>query len=350
VDEVVVGTSQVNAQSTWSFSLPPLAIGRRSVTAVTIDSQGVRSPPSAPIILTVLSSSPLDFTGAGDTAVTVSRAAGGTVRYKTRRVSSGRWTLHEVAGRYAVPADYDGDGVTDVAAVQEREGKLIWNVRASSSGLASAVELGSRGDVILSGCKLLSSERASTVSFRRHTRKLYAREIGVSGKTRAVVLPVGQGDLLGCGDTDGDGIDEILFKVPASEGPDAIAAFTSTGRRVMLTGMTEFSRGLVVRRSDTEVPLVVLVQGESRKGIPVRVESLAGSFSFPMFYVDRNSTIGTGYFSNQDGEQAAGLVWSQNETRTVFRRLLKPNAQPERLFKMPHGYRLTRTQNMYRTR
>jgi hypothetical protein len=257
--------------------------------------------------------------------------------------------MQQIPGRYAVPGDYDGDGVTDIAAVQERAGKLIWNVRGSISGKISSIELGSRGDVILGGCKLLSSERTSAVAFRRNTRRLYVRDTGARGKNRSVALPVGKGDLLGCGDTDGDGIDEILFKVPASDGPDAIAAFTSTGRRTMLTDMTEFSRGLVVRRSDTEVPLVALVQGESRKGIPVRVEALAGSFSFPLFYVDRDSTIGTGYFTNRDGEQSAGLLWSQNDTRTVFRRLLKPNAQPERLFKMPHGYRLTRVQNIYRT-
>jgi hypothetical protein len=302
------------------------------------------------LILTVLSSSPLDFVGAGDTAVTVSRSVGNIVRYKTRRASSERWTMHEIAGHYAAPGDYDGDGVTDIAAVEEKARNLVWNIKSSISGRTFSTQLGSRGDVILSGCKLLSYERVSAVTFRRRTRYLFAHEIGAGGKSLSVDLPIGKGDLLGCGDTDGDGLDEILFKVPGPNGSDAIAAFNSKGRRVDSTDMAEFARALVVRRSDTEVPLVALVQGESRKGIPVRVESLAGSFSFPMFYVDRDSTIGTGYFTNRSGEQSPGLLWSQNDTRTVFRRLLKPKAQAERLFKMPHGYRLTRAQNIYRAR
>lgn len=288
--------------------------------------------------------------GAGDTAVTVSRTAGDSVNYKTRRASKDRWTTHQIRGHYAVPGDYDSDGVADIAAVEERRRTLVWNIKSSITGARSSIELGSRGDVILSGCKVLSSERVSAVAFRRRTRQIFAREIGSDGRSLSTVLPVGKGDLLGCGDTDGDGIDEVIFRVPRGGAGDGIAAFDGNGRRVVITDLTKFSKGLVVRRSDTEVPLVALVLGESRKGRLLRVESLAGTFSFPMFYIDRDSTVGTGFFTTKNGEQTAGLLWSQNDTRTIFRRLLKPKAQAERLFKMPHGYRLTRAQNIYRTR
>lgn len=249
-----------------------------------------------------------------------------------------------------MPGDYDGDGVTDIAAVDHRARTLVWNVKSSITGTRSSIELGSRGDSILSGCKALSSDKVSAVAFRRRSRQIFARELGSNGKKFSTVLPVGKGDLLGCGDTNGDGIDEIIFRVPRTKAGDRVAAFDSQGRRVVVTDLTKFSRGLVVRRSDSEVPLVALVQGESRKGRLLRVESLAGSFSFPMFYIDQNSTIGTGFFTTRRGEQTAGLLWAQNDTRTLFRRLLKPNAQAERLFKLPRGYRLTRAQNIYRTR
>ena len=127
--------------------------------------------------------------------------------------------------------------------------------------------------------------------------------------------------------------------------PTTIVQLLTKKRSIVLS-----FRGHVVRRGDTEVPLVALMFGTTRRGIPIRVETLAGSFSFPMFHVSPNSTIGTGFFSLGDGEQTAGLLWSQNDSRTVYRRLLKPDAQAERLFKLPHGYRLTRAQNVYRTR
>jgi hypothetical protein len=176
------------------------------------------------------------------------------------------------------------------------------------------------------------------------------RDLDQSQHKVSSLKSLGAADLLGCGDSDGDGIDEIIFKVPGSDGSDAIAAFTSNGNRIVDKALTEFLRGFVIRRSGTEVPLVALVLGTTRKGIPIRLETLAGSFSFPMIYVDPNSTIGTGFFTTNSGEQTGGLLWSENRTRTVFRRILKRDATPERLFKLPHRYRLARAQNMYRTR
>ena len=350
VDEVVIGTTQVNTSGMWSLTLPRLAVGTRSVTAVTITSTGVRSAPSRPITLQVLESAALDFMGAGDTSVTAWRSFGTTVRYKTRRASQTQWTTHEITGRYAVPGDYDSDGVTDVAAVELRHDKLFWNIRASLAGETASVELGDRGDLILSGCKFQSSRRTSLAVFRRNSRQLIVRDLDQGQHRVSALKSLGAADLLGCGDSDGDGVDEILFKVPGSDGSDAIAAFTSSGERVVDKNLTEFLRGFVVRRSGTEVPLVALVLGTTRKGIPIRIETLAGSFSFPMIYVDANSTIGTGFFTTNDGEQHAGLLWSENRTRTVFRRILKRDASAERLFKLPHRYRLARAQNMYRTR
>ena len=350
VDSVIVGSTQVSDEGTWKFSLPPLAVGVRSVTAVTIRSNGARSAPSAPIVLQVLESAALDFAGAGDTAVTAWRSFGNMVRYKVRRASQKQWEGLEIGGRYAVPGDYDGDGVSDFAAVEPREDKLFWNIRSSISGDTNSVELGARGDLILGGCKFQSTRGASLAVFRRGTRQLIVRDIGQTQAKVASLKSLGSADLLGCGDSDGDGIDEIIFKVRASDGSDAIAAFTSQGKRVVDKTLVEFLRGFVIRRSGTEVPLVALVLGTTRKGIPVRIETLAGSFSFPLLYVSPSSTIGMGFFTTSSGEQSAGLLWAENRTRTVFRRILKRDSGAERLFKLPRRYRLLRAQNIYRTR
>ncbi len=350
VDSVAAGSTTVNERGTWKFVLPRLAVGMRSVTAVTIRPNGARSAPSEPIVLQVLESAALDFAGAGDTAVTAWRSFGNTVRYKVRRASQKQWEGLEIAGKYAVPGDYDGDGVSDIAAVEPREDKLFWNIRSSISGKTTSLELGARGDLILGGCKFQSTRGASLAAFRRGTRQLFVRDIGQNHAKAASLKSLGSADLLGCGDSDGDGIDEVIFKVRASDGSDAIAAFTSQGKRVVDKTLVEFLRGFVIRRSGTEVPLVALVLGTTRKGIPVRIETLAGSFAFPLLYVSPSSTIGMGFFTTNGGEQTAGLLWAENRTRTVFRRILKRDAQAERLFKLPRRYRLLRAQNIHRTR
>jgi hypothetical protein len=350
VDSVVVGSTVVQDRGTWSFILPRLAVGIRSVTAVTVSSNGPRSPPSAPIVLQVLESAALDFEGAGDTAVTAWRSFGNTVRYKVRRASEKQWKGIEIAGRYAVPGDYDGDGVSDFAAVEPRGNRLFWNIRSSISGKTTSLELGIRGDLVLGGCRFQSTRGASLATFRRGTRQLFVRDVGQNRAKVASLKSLGLSDLLGCGDSDGDGIDEIIFRVRASDGADAIAAFTSQGKRVVDKTLVKFLRGLVISRSGTEVPLVALVLGTTRKGIPVRIETLAGSFSFPLLYVSPSSTIGMGFFNTNDGEQTAGLLWAENRTRTVFRRILRRDAGAERLFKLPPRYRLLRAQNIHRAR
>jgi hypothetical protein len=349
VDGVVVGTTQVNAQGFWRFSLPRLTVGSRSVTAVTIDSNGVRSEPSPPIALTVLESAALDFSGVGDTAVTGWRWDNGAVRFKIRRASGERWITRQIAGQYPVAGDYDGDGMADVAAVERAGGGLLWNIRSSISGTLSTTKLGEVGDTILGGCKLQSSDRVSLAVFRQKLRQIIVRDINQTREQVRQLRGLPQGDLLGCGDTDADGVDEVIFKVPGTSGSDAIAAFDTSGQRVVEKDLTQFLRGLVVRRAGTEVPLLAIVQATTRKGIPIRVETLAGSFSFPMFYVGANSTIGTGFFSSPSGQQNAGLLWSENRTRTIYRRLLKRGSDVERLFKLPHGYNLLRTQNLFKT-
>lgn len=349
VDEVVVGTTQVTSQGTWLLSLPRLSVGSRKVTAVTITPSGTRSAPSAPLELSVLESASLDFVGVGDTAVTAWRRERGVVRFKFRRAADTTWTTREVTGQYPVPGDYDNDGVADIAAVERSGNHFVWNISSSLSGKLSAIKLGRTGETVLGGCKLQSADRVSLAVFRQRARQVVVRDLNQGPEHVRQLRGLGQADLLGCGDTDGDGIDEVLFKVPGDRGSDGIVAYNSLGQRVVQKDLSQFLRGLVVRRSGTEVPLVAIIQANTRKGIPIRVETLAGSFSFPTFYVGPNSTIGNGFFSDEDGQQTAGLLWSENRTRSVYRRLLKRDAAVEPLFKLPHGYRLVRSQNVFRT-
>jgi len=353
VDGRRVGTTRVSSQGLWEFTLPRLSVGRRVVTAVTISSKNTRSHPSAPRVLMIVDPAALDFVGAGDSAVTAWRSSGGVVRYMIRRVSSKRWMSRRILGRYGVPGDYDGDGVADIAAVQTRGESLVWNIKSSLSGEMAAIELGSQGDVILGGCKLQSSTKVSLAIFRRASRQLFVQEIEKSHPRLHSLAKMSRGDLLGCGDIDGDGVDEVLFKVPARQGAgaNAIAAFTSKGERVMFEDFKHFVRGFVaLRGSNTQPDLVALLLGETSKGIPIQIQSLSTNFSLPIFHAQPDSTIGGGLFSRGTGEQTAGMLWAQNRSRSVFRRLLTRTSRTERLFKLPARYRLIRAQNIYRTR
>ena len=359
VDGIVVGTAIVrtvaslqlkSATGVWEFTLPPLATGTREIVTTFIDEFGSRSAPSAPTILVVVDAAPLDFDGNGDTAIAAFRRFGSTMRFKTRAVSSSSWHTYEIAGRYPAPADYDNDGATDVAAVDLSGDRLEWNIRLSSTGTTSRQILGNLGETIISGCHFVPDAGSSLAVFNRYRRELIFRSFDSSAKRVVKLTQLGFGDLLGCGDTDGDGKDEILFRVRGPKQRTAsVAAFDTSGTRKLFTGYNKFVRGFVVRRSGTQVPLMAVLGGSSSHGRQVKITTMAGSFAFPLFYISGSSTIGTGIFTHAENQQAPGLFWMDNRSRTIYRRLLLPNSETTRLFSLPDNYQLIRPQNITTT-
>jgi hypothetical protein len=66
----------------------------------------------------------------------------------------------------------------------------------------------------------------------------------------------------------------------------------------------------VVRRAGTQVPLVAVLGGTTANGRQVKITTMAGSFAFPLFYISRSATIGTGLFASSTlslGLPLAGL-------------------------------------------
>jgi cysteine-rich repeat protein len=359
VDGIVVGTALVNANSSlrvrattgaWQFKLPPLATGTREIVTVSIDEFGNRSAPSSSMKLVVLDVAPLDFAGGGDTTITSFRRVGDTLRFKTRSSSESQWSNAEIEGLYPAPADYDNDGITDLAAVGVVRGKLQWNIKLSSTGSMSTAALGDLGDTIISGCHFESDQGASLSTFRSDRREVVFRDYSSSTERVVKLSKLTHGDLLGCGDTDGDGKDEILFRVRGGKKrSSSVAAFDTSGNRRLFTGYNQFLRGFVVRRTGTQVPLVAMLRGTTKNGRQVKITAMAGSFAFPMFYISRSATIGTGIFTKETNEQIPGLFWADNRSGVVYRRLLTKDAQTTTLFNLPDGYTLIRSQNVMRT-
>jgi hypothetical protein len=300
--------------------------------------------------LVVLDVAPLDFAGSGDSAIAAFRRVKDTMRFKMRSASESRWSNVEISGRYPAPADYDNDGITDLAAVGVVRGRLQWNIKLSSTGGMSTAALGDLGDTIISGCHFEPGQGASLSTLRSDRRELVFRSYDGSRDRNVKLSKLSRGDLLGCGDTDGDGKDEILFRVRGGKKQSSsVAAFDTSGNRRLFTGYNQFLRGFVVRRTGTQVPLVAVLRGTTNNGRQVKITTMAGSFAFPMFYISRSATIGTGIFTNETNEQIPGLFWADNRSGVVYRKLLTKEAQTTSLFNLPDGYTLIRSQNVLRT-
>lgn len=351
MDDLTAASVVVPRSGMFQVRLPRLAAGVREVRAYQMSSAGRKSRKSTPVVFNVLEAAPLDFVGYGRTAVTTWKTAGPSVSFKIRDVSGGAWRTIAVPGRYPAPGDYDGDGVTDLAAVGEERGALVWTIRRSGGGDDARVLLGDRGDSILTGCRLSNSSQNTTAVFAQKRRRILFRRIDGPPRESAAFHEVGRGDLIGCGDIDADGIDEVLFKVPGDKRRGSrIVVYDVGGKLKLSKDFDTFVRGYVVRTVGSAAPLVAVLKGTIGRGIPIKVSTLAGTFSFPLFFVAGGSTIATGLFETDNNQQVPGVLWSEPRTRTIFYRVFRKGASTSALYRLPRGYELLRSSNVFRTR
>ena len=357
VDGILVGSAPIQApplgvqatEGRWSFTLPPLAPGARLITTTYVDQQGTRGETSSPTTVIVLMSAPLDLSGKGDTAIVSWRRTGDKISYKSRRASTSTWTTNLVPGRYPVPADYDQDGITDLAAIARTKGAFRWNINLSSTGSTVSSILGKAGDTIIGGCRFVPNSGRSLAVFDPSTRTLTYKSI-VNAKQRSVALEqLHTANILGCGDTDSDGLDELLFSTKSKDNKVTILSYSAQGARKVVSGRSRLLRGLVINRPSSPVPLLAILSGSHKGGRQVRITTLAGSFAFPLFHVARDATVGAGVFTDESVEQVPGLFWADNRTGRVYRRLLRKGAETSELFALPEGYSLIRPHFIGRT-
>jgi hypothetical protein len=354
VDGIVVGRVPITASSggqtgAWTYTLPALAPGEREIATVNVASEIDRSAPSTPVKVLIVAAAPLDFTGVGDTAITTWRRARNEVRFKIRRASSAAWTTQTMPGRYPVIADYDDDGVSDVAAVGVRDGSLEWNVILSKTGEREKVSVGAAGDTVVAGCNFRANKGASFAVFKSETRELQFKSLGESASRQSVLNGLGSCNVIGCGDTDGDGVDELLFTTRGADNRIRVVGYDTSGKRRFESRYNSFVRGFVVDRPNSSVPLVAVIGGAERRGRQVKITTMAGSFAFPRFFVERGATIGNGTFTTENNQQVSGIFWANRKNRMVSRRLLARGERSTELFKLPKGYSLVRPQGVVRT-
>jgi hypothetical protein len=357
VDGILVGTVPIAAASggdesatrQWSYTLPELAPGERELTTTYVRTEETRSAPSEPVKIVIVATAPLDFMGMGDTAITTWRRVGDNLRFKTRRASSASWGTHTIRGRYPAAGDYDHDGLSDVAAVRIGEVSLEWNVKLSTTGEITRATLGDAGDTIISGCSFTGSKGASLAVFKSKHRQVQHMNIGDSQRRSVTLSGLGSGNVIGCGDTDGDGVDELLFTTRGADNRIRVVGYDMSGQRRFESKYNSFVRGFVVDRPNSAVPLVAVIGGTERRGRQVKITTMAGSFAFPRFFVERGATIGNGTFTTENNQQVSGIFWANRSTRMVSRRLLTRGARTTDLFKLPKGFSLVRPQGIVRT-
>lgn len=350
VNDLQAATAVVPPSGRWTVALPALSAGLHELKAYAITAEGTQTELSSAISLAVVDTAPLDFSGTGKTSITTWRRVGRELNFKVRTIDGADWVTHRVPGQYPALGDYDGDGVTDLAGVSVTKDSLVWKINRSDTKTLTEVKLGSRGDKVITGCKLRSSGKHSLVSFAQKRRALVVAELGDRVTDTGTLSTIRNGDLIGCGDVTGDDIDELIFKIPGTKRDSAaIVAVDADGKRKLIKSLARFVRGYVVRRPGTEAPLLAILTATTRRGIPIRVETVAGTFNFPLFYVAAGSTIASGLFGNDVTDQHPGIVWSEKSSGRIFYRVFTRTSRPTSLFRLPRGYRLMRPSNVFST-
>lgn len=350
VDDVLVGTTTVGTDGRWQFTLPtPLSIGSHQVTATSTDSYGNVSPRATIVSVVVVSDAVNDFNGDGSTDIAAWRKfSSNRIEYAVRSTKDTKWRKYHVEGSFVAPGDYNGDGRWDAAAVKVQGSKLRWNIPSGLSGKARGYDFGLKGDTIIAGCKLLSNARNSLAVFRERKRQILATELGSTSKVKGLVLGVKEANLLGCGDTDADGIDELIFQVPDTKSSHGVLVVNLNGLRKSYKNVEQFVRGLVIRRVGSEIPLVATMRSDATGKRIIKLMEVTGQVSYGALTLPANVEVAGGVFVQPGGIAEPAIFWA-DKSRQVYRQYITPGSKKTKLFSLPRELHLIRSENFFRS-
>ena len=347
IDGVHVGDTAVKDDGTFSFQVPaPLAVGEHEVKGKTIVSDGGESSFSLAIIVTIRRDAVLDFDADGLTDVTGHSVRGNRIVFRAVLSSSQRVISESVEGWFPAPADYDGDGAWDYGGVGVSNGALRWSITLSGSGATRGVSFGTSGDIVLAGCRF-GDDGHSTLAVMRG-RHIRFRTLHGSSRGAFSVEASDLRQVIGCGDVDGDGVDELILSNRETRKVDRVTAVTRVGTRREVSNVSKFINGFIAREWTSGAPVLGALRGSGRDRKSSELRALRGTFEFPVVQLPSSLDVASGTFMRSDrASLTSGITWQSRGTLDVLR-LLANEKDPTKVLKLSKGYRVTKPQDSRR--
>lgn len=344
VDGVLVGTTQSNASGLWLFKLSnALTFGSHQVQVSATDPFARTSSLPSAVNLFATGGADLDFEGDGYAELASYVTLGGNVIYRFRNSSDGSSQVASAKGVVPAPADYDGDGRSDFAAIRRSGKSFIWSATVSSTNTLIENTFGTRGDTLLTGCSFNSDGRAALALIRK-SDLVFTDLINSPARTASNII---SGTVLGCADMDSDHVDEIILAGGGS--PSVISSVKLDGTRKVILSVPQFTKGLVGRKpnSDQKYLLTVRSQGPNKRILDgVSLLSLQSSDKFE---VPRKVIFSGGSFSF-NGVPKATLLYQDIKSGKVFRQFEDDPSGLQRVATFSKTARLLLSQYLYPTR
>ena len=156
------------------------------------------------------------------------------------------------------------------------------------------------------------------------------------------------GQVLGCGDVDGDGLDELIVASRKTKRIDRVTAVNRSGKRRYVKNMSRFVNGFIARDIESGSPVLGALRGSGRDSKSSELRALRGTFEFPMVQLPSSLDVASGTFTRTDSTSlVSGITWQKRGTRDVLR-LLAHEKDPKRALRLLRGYRVTKPQESRR--
>lgn len=279
---------------------------------------------------TTLNSAPLDFDGDGISELTYATRDGENTVFSFSQSSNGAPVQLSVPRGLIGAGDYDGDGKWDAVTIKQSGPANTWNIRQSSDGQLVNITFGNNFSRIITGCRLLSSGKHSIAV--QNGRNVFATELGATVKKQIIFTDLANVDLIGCGDINGDRIDEVIFRsrrprTPANK--NEIATASCINDFITYRTLPTFKDAFVVPRGFGDSPSIMVQRPELRGNRVNMLESLFGTLSFYNLKLPAGTQFSSGFFPDGTNTVTPALVWLEPGGSTVQRRFVLEGAKTE---------------------